>query len=127
MTVTVAKADQTKNAQAALKVSDIAGNSVVCGPVLATVFPRGDTGKPIFVNLPESAHVVTVYNASPGLTKLAESVNGVQFTIDPIQPGQVASIDVATEMNPGDVNTIVLRGQGSAGAVSEILVWDGRG
>lgn len=124
--LTLTKLDQTKGAQAAIRVSDVAGNSTVCGPVMATVFPRGDTGKPKFVNLPQSAHLITVYNATPGLTKLAESVNFVQFSIDPIAPGEVITVDVSSAMSPGDVNTITLRGQGEAGANSEILVWDGR-
>lgn len=52
LAVTVAKFDQTENAQAALKVTDVAGNYVVCGPVLASVFPQGDTGKPMFATSP---------------------------------------------------------------------------
>jgi hypothetical protein len=123
--VTATKVDQTQSAQVGLNVTDVAGNTTSCDPVMVTV--TRSTGAPSFTyaNVPQAEGTLTIYNGSPGLSGLAISVNGTVFGVNNLKDGEVRTVDISSAMVAGDNNKIVMATAGRPGAAAYILIWGG--
>jgi len=123
--VTATRQDQTKGAQLALQVTDVAGNAVSCDPVLAELSHGSRTQ--VFKDVPQAESNITLHNGNPGLRQVRAIVNGRTFVISNLRPRESRTLDVASAMLPGSHNTIVLRALGPAGANADVIIWDGHG
>src|SRR5207248_9225618 len=75
--VTATRVDNNVSAQVALRVTDMFGNVTNCDPVLTTLVREN---KPqVFTDVPDAEHLVTVKNGSPGLRRIAVTVNGTAY------------------------------------------------
>lgn len=125
---TATKIDQTRGAQIAVDVTDAAGNATSCDPVLAEVISqKGKAGWQVYTGLSSSEHLIRIENGDPGLTRLLVVVNRRVFDVTRLTNGEVRTIDVASAMQSGDANTIVLRGYGKKAASASVVIWDGNG
>lgn len=119
--VTATRVDNNVSAQVALRVTDVKGNITNCDPVLTTLVKEN---KPqVFTDVPDAEHLVTVMNGSPGLRRIAVTVNGTAYRRT-LQAGQQATIDVVNSIRTG-ANTFRLTGWGRGSA--DIIIWDGNG
>jgi hypothetical protein len=123
--ITATKVDQTKPAQVAYVVTDRSGNRSSCDPVFLDV--DREPGKPVTTTVggvPAVEHLVTVTNASPGITTLKIEVNGVRFDPLTLTDAQVVTVDVARAMRPGDDNTFAFTVTGKPGGTAGVLIHD---
>ncbi len=119
--VTATRVDNNVSAQVALRVTDVKGNITNCDPVMTTLVREN---KPqVFTDVPDAEHLVTVMNNTPGLRRIAVTVNGTAYRRS-LQPGQQATIDVINSIKAG-ANTFRLSGWGRGSA--DIIIWDGIG
>jgi uncharacterized protein YkwD/plastocyanin len=127
--ITATRVDATKASQLAMLVTDVAGNSTACDPVLATLSDglHGQAGWQVFNHLDESESKVRIANGTPGVRRVLLLVNGRRFTLDGLRPNEVRLVDVARAMGRGMNNTIVVRAEGPRDGTADVLVWDGSG
>jgi hypothetical protein len=123
--VTATKTDQTASASVTLVVTDVAGQSTTCDPVLATVTGRGVTRAITLNSIDQTEHFVTIDNGTPGLRGLKVFVNGQRFAnLGHLSDGQHLRLDVARALIAGKANTISLRGRGKSLATADVLISD---
>lgn len=122
--VTATKTDASMSAQVGLTVTDLAGNTTVCDPVLATVGPRGEMGALTVRHAPSAEHLITIANGRPGLRIVKVDVNGHRYWLNTLKDGQSARLDVAAAMHPGRGNTIVITGNGRPRASADVVISD---
>jgi hypothetical protein len=123
ITLTATKIDQRIRARVEILVTDVAGNTIRCDPVVATVrvarhgplAARGLSQTQTFRSLTRHERRLTVRNGRPGLTRLVARVNGKRFVIDGLRPGERRRISIRSALRRHD-NRVVLRGHGKPGA-----------
>jgi hypothetical protein len=126
--VTATKIDQTHASEVTLSVEDLSGNVVLCDPVLAEVVRGlGKAKATSYPNLDAAEHVLTVENGRPGLDNLQVQVNGMDFVMARLQPGEKRSLDMARAMLPGGHNIVTLKSNGRPGTSASVVLWDGGG
>ncbi len=126
VTVTATKQDPAKAAVIELRITDFAGNSSVCDPILTEVI-RG-TGQPAstsFRGLAAAEDTVEIHNGSPGLRKLEVQVNGSSFHAAGLRDDEVRTIDVSQAIRPGNDNVFTLKSYGKPGSSASVLIWEG--
>lgn len=126
VTVTATKNNRNERSRVQLRVRDVAGNSVVCDPVLATlrIRLRGGPSRQTFANLPESDSKITVQNSNPGLRRVILSVNGVEFKMLWLRAGEERTLDVSSAMRKGDQNVIAVTAFGPPGSTASLTIHD---
>jgi hypothetical protein len=77
-----------------------------------------------FTGLLAAEHYLQVINATPGLRWLEVNLNGHIFRLNPLAVGQSVAADLASAMNEGDANVVVLTGYGDIGASALVLLTD---
>jgi len=77
-----------------------------------------------FTEIPSAEHYVIVQNGSPGLMKLTVQVNGKDFVLASLVEGEIRKLDIASAMNPGEENTVVLIGVGAPGSSADVSIGD---
>jgi hypothetical protein len=123
--ISATKDIQTVSSRLILTVSDAAGNTTKCDPVLTEVIRA--TGKPVsqtFTDIPQAESIVTIHNGTPGLTKLYIFVNGQRFKVKGLRDGQTTTLDVSSGMVPGDENIIDLMARGKPGGSATVVISD---
>jgi hypothetical protein len=103
--------------------TDVDGNQTICDPVIASLLREGGTPTAqTWTNLPAIESKVTIANSATNGANSAEIVvNGTTFRMTGLANGEERTIDVASAMLPGDVNTIsatVMGGPGSAATLT---------
>jgi hypothetical protein len=114
--VSATKIKLGQGAAVEMSVTDVAGNTTVCDPVVAKI-SAGETKS--FSGVPAAEHYFTVSEAA-GVAAVAVEVNGAERIIwNPdgrtVDLGELAA-----------VNTIRVRVLGAAGTSATILIWDGK-
>lgn len=114
--VTATKIKASKGSTVELVVSDVAGNTTTCDPVLAEL-SAGETRS--FAGVPAAERFFSVSDAE-GVAAIGVEVNGVERIIwspdgKTIDLGELAA-----------VNTIRVRVLGAAGTSATIMIWDGK-
>ena len=125
LVVTATRINRALPARLQLTVTDVAGNSVSCDPILTTLTVPAN-GRPVmqtFRELPEAESRITITNGSPGLSLVQIVANGRLWSVV-LRPGQTRTLDVAAAMRPGDRNTITLIGYGRRGASADVTIAD---
>jgi hypothetical protein len=123
--ITSTKIDQTKSAQVALNVTDVAGNAVACDPILITLVSKANrTVTQRFRGLPGAESKIRITNGRPGLRKLVAIVNGRRFEVRKLANGAKRTLNVASAMRDGNQNTIVFRGRGARRATADVVISD---
>lgn len=124
--ITSTKIDQTQRSQVELQVSDLAGNTTTCDPILGLITrTEGKEEAQTIDGVDAAEHVVTVFNGKPGLRSLEIHVNGKKFKMGDLSDGAKHSVDVGSAMRSGANNTIVLKGKGHPGGAANFMIWDG--
>jgi hypothetical protein len=121
------KIDLNQAARVQFRASDLAGNSVLCDPVMTQLVRTA--GKPIretYTGIPQEESFITISNGSPGLNNLEVVVNGRRFQVRGLSDGQEVTLDVSPAMIPGDKNIVSLKATGKPGGSALILIRDGR-
>jgi subtilisin-like proprotein convertase family protein len=77
-----------------------------------------------FTGLLAAEHYLQVINATPGLQWLEVNLNGHIFRLNSLAAGQSVAADLASAMNEGDANVVVLTGYGDIGASALVLITD---
>jgi hypothetical protein len=127
MVITATKIDQSKPAQVELTVSDLAGNTTVCDPILALLVREpGKQEVQTFTNVASAEHVLTVYNGRPGVANIELWVNGQKVKIKGLKDGETATFDLGTNMKAQGDNTISAKVGGRPGSSVNIMLWDGQ-
>lgn len=125
--VTATKRNELLLSRVQLLVTDVAGNSRSCDPVLTQVLRAN--GKPLhetYTGIPQEEHVVTIWNGNPGLKNLEILVNGRRYRVPKLDDGQEQTLDVSAAMIPGDKNIFVLKATGKPGGKAVLMIWDGQ-
>jgi hypothetical protein len=123
--VTSTKLDQSLSSSTELDIIDAAGNVKRCDP-LHVILDR-QTGNPVtetFTGIPQAERYLSVHNGSPGVTNLRVEVNGQQFQVGGLKPGEVREMDLGSAMVPGNGNTVSFIAQGKPGGEVVILLHD---
>ncbi|MFN2471242.1 MAG: hypothetical protein ABR583_09715 [Gaiellaceae bacterium] len=121
--VRATKVDNNATSQLALEAEDMVGNITRCDPVI-TVVVRGRPAAQTYTNLPGAEHQLSIVNGAPGLRRLKITVNGHAFNVTGLRDGEARTLDVASAMEPGDDNTITLRGFGKRTASATVVIHD---
>jgi hypothetical protein len=126
VTVTATKIDQSRAAHVTIQVTDLAGNTVTCDPII-TLVQRSVGGDPQKSkgHVTQAENTVLIMNGDPGLKKLTTVVNGVVFKTTGLRDGEVRSIDISSALKPGDRNQIIVKGHGPKDSTAMVVVSDG--
>jgi hypothetical protein len=126
VTITATKIDQSRSAHVAMTVTDVAGNSITCDPVISLVQRSlGSDPQGTNTGIPQAENKVLVMNGAPGLRNLEAVVNGIRFKVTGLKDGENRTIDVSSAMRAGDDNVITVKGHGPKGGSAMIVVSDG--
>lgn len=120
------KINQAQASRIRLRVTDQAGNSTECDPVLTEVVR--ETGKPqsqTFGGVPPEERAVTVFNGNPGLKSLDVEVNGLRYRLNDLAPGEQRTLDVGAAVQAGVDSTFVLTSHGKPGGSAVVMIWEG--
>jgi hypothetical protein len=124
--VTATKIDQTQRAQVELSVTDLAGNTTVCDPILALLVREpGKQEVQTFTDVPGAEHVLTIYNGNPGIANLEVWVNGKKTKIKDLRNGETATFDLGPAMKVQGGNTVAVKVGGRKGSSANMMLWDG--
>lgn len=120
------KINQAQAARIRLRITDQAGNSTECDPVLTQMVR--ETGKPesqIFSGVPPEERAVTVFNGNPGLKTLDIDVNGRRYKMNNLAPGEQRTLDVGAAVHEGVDSTFTLTTHGQPGGSAVVMIWEG--
>jgi hypothetical protein len=127
ITLTATKIDQRVRARVEILVTDVAGNTIRCDPVVATVrvarhgplAASGLSRRQTFRSLTRNERRLTIRNGRPGLTRIVARVNGKRFVVDGLRPGVRRRISIRSALRRHD-NQVTLRGHGLPGAQAQV-------
>jgi hypothetical protein len=124
--VRAVKVNSAQRARVELRVTDAAGNFVVCDPVIANLEVKNGRAPLIrtFAGIPQVERYVTLQNGAPGLTQATLSVNGRVVSHGTLTDGQVVSLDVARWLRPGNRNVVRIAARGPKGAAAVLTIGD---
>ncbi|MEA2693419.1 MAG: hypothetical protein QOJ16_2806 [Acidobacteriota bacterium] len=122
--VTATKIDPTQGSEISITATDVAGNAIICDPIVALVVRNA--GKPeseTLTGIPASQRFVTVANGTPGLQHLDVIVNSIRFRVAGLADGAQRTLDVSAAMVPGN-NTVTLEAFGKPGGSAAVFLAD---
>lgn len=111
--------------QLSIRVTDVAGNSTTCDPVLldVTIPTTTQSQTTSLDNLPAAENQLVIHNDTPGLSGLRVTVNGQTYTADGLQDGDVRALDLSSAMTSGTYH-LRLDALGPPGASATLLLAD---
>jgi len=115
-----------KPANLDVKITDVAGNVTECDPWVSTMrvshkLKAGvHTSVQVYTSVPQAESQLEIVNGKPGLKRLRVTVNGRVLWLNRIGPHQRAVLDLSRYMQPGNTNSIRIRGYGKRGASARI-------
>jgi hypothetical protein len=107
-----------------LIVTDTLNGTKHCDPTIVTVL-RGPDGHVTQRDVPAIEHVVAIHNDSPGLRRVAVTVNGRKTYRAKLTGGEDKTIDIKKAMRSDGGNTLRFTGRGPKGASATVMIWDG--
>lgn len=111
--------------QLELTVTDVAGNVVVCDPVLTSIGRgSGMPSRQTFTDLPQEEGLIEITNGKPGIRTLIVTVNGHEISVRGLRNNEVRVLNVAAWMIAGYNNTISLQLRGSGGSADIMIHGD---
>jgi WD40 repeat protein len=123
--VTATKIDASQRSDLTLSVTNMAGESITCDPVVTQlVRQKGGPAREIIRDVSSAESTLTVSNATPGLERMTVLVNGRPFRVVDLRDGETRTVDLARAMRSGTRNTVVLVGQGRIGASAVVVLSD---
>jgi hypothetical protein len=109
--------------QLELRVTDVAGNFVMCDPVLTSIGRgSGMPSRQTFTDLPQEEGLIEITNGKPGIRTLIITVNGYEISVRGLRNNEVRVVNVAAWMIEGDNNTISLQLRGPTGGSADIMI-----
>lgn len=126
VTITATKIDQNQSAHVTIVVTDLAGNSVTCDPVISLV-QRTTKNDPQAnrVRVSQEENKIQIMNGAPGLRTFTALVNGTTFKVTGLRNDEVRTIDISSAMRPGNKNVIYVKGHGPENASAMVVISDG--
>jgi len=126
VTITATKINQSQPAHVAITVTDVAGNSINCDPVI-TLVQRSAGADPqgASTGIPQAENKVLVMNGTPGLKNFEAVVNGIRFKVTGLKDGENRTLDVSSAMHAGTDNVVTVKGHGPKGSSAMAVVSDG--
>jgi hypothetical protein len=119
--ITATKVNQSKAAEVALTVTDVAGNVTMCDPIMTTV-ARGAASVQTYTGIPRAESRLLITNGSPGLRTLIVTVNGRVFRVT-LARGASRTLNVSSAMHRGKTNVIRLLGRGPNGSSADVVIY----
>jgi len=122
--LTATKIDQSRGSSVEILVSDVAGNTIRCDPVLTTLKASRRTlqVKSQRWRVTAREDTVTIRNGLRGLSRVSVTVNGKRFTARGLRAGERRKLDIGSALRRGKRNTVVLRGSGRPGGHATIMI-----
>jgi hypothetical protein len=125
ITITATQIDVTRNWGLEFIATDLAGNSVVCDPVVGlAVRGSGASAPQVFSGIAQADSNVTIMNGSPGVRSADVVVNGFTFHVRGLAPGESRTLDVSSAMLPGSANVISVVVRGQPGSSATVMIWN---
>lgn len=118
--LTATKISEAAGARIEILVTDVAGNSIRCDPVLTTL--RRGAFRQTFRHLTASEDVVTLKNGRPGLRTLVVTVNGRRFVARGLKSGQRLKLNIGSALRRGGNNRVTLSGRGARNARADLAI-----
>lgn len=125
VTVTGTAIDANQPIGLTFEAFDLAGNRTECDPVVAGLLR--ETGLPLpqtFGGLPQAESKISITNGAPGVSTVTLDVNGTTFRLAGLADGETRTLDVASAMLPGSVNTVSATVVGPPGGSALIMIAD---
>jgi hypothetical protein len=126
VTITATKINQSQPAHVTIQVTDLAGNTVTCDPVI-TLIQRSTSTDPqgTRAQVSQSENKVLIMNSTPGLKNLEISVNNTKLKVTGLKDGENRTLDVSSAMLPGSKNVITVKGHGPQNSSAMVAISDG--
>ena len=107
-------------------VTDLAGNTVTCDPVI-TLVQRSTTTDPQATKslVDQAENKLLILNSTPGLKNLEVTVNGTKLKVTGLKDGENRTLDLSRAMVPGSKNSITVKGHGPVNSSAMVVVSDG--
>ena len=118
--LTATKISEAFGARIEILVTDVAGNSIRCDPVLTTL--RRGAFRQTFRHLTQREGVVTLKNGRPGIKTLVVTVNGKRFVARGLRAGQRLKLNIRSALRPGRNNRVTLSGRGPRNARADLAI-----
>lgn len=126
VTITATKINQNQSAHVTIVVTDLAGNTVTCDPVITLVQRSSTTDPQGSKSLVDQAeNKILIMNSTPGLKNLEVAVNGTKFKVTGLKDGENRTLDISRAMVPGSKNSITVKGHGPVSSSAMVVVSDG--
>jgi len=126
VTVTATKINQSQAAHVTIQVTDLAGNTLTCDPII-TLVQRSVNADPQKTKtlVPAAENKLLIMNGAPGLKNFEATVNGVKFKVTGLKDGENRTIDISSAMHAGDDNVVVVKGHGPQNSSAMAVISDG--
>jgi len=126
VTITATKINQSQSAHVTIVVTDLAGNTVTCDPVI-TLVQRSTTTDPQATKslVDQAENKLLILNSTPGLKNLEVTVNGTKLKVTGLKDGENRTLDLSRAMVPGSKNSITVKGHGPVNSSAMVVVSDG--
>jgi hypothetical protein len=126
VTITATKINQSQGAHVTIVVTDLAGNTVTCDPVV-TLVQRSSTTDPqaTKAQVGQTENKVLILNSTPGLNNLEITVNSTKYKVTGLKNGENRTLDVSSAMRAGNNNVVTFKGHGPQGSSAMLVVSDG--
>jgi hypothetical protein len=126
VTITATKIYQSQPAHVTIEVTDLAGNTITCDPVI-TLVQRSTSTDPqgTRAQVDQSENKVLIMNSTPGLKNLEISVNNTKIKVTGLKDGENRTVDVSSAMVPGNKNVITVKGHGPQNSSAMVAISDG--
>jgi hypothetical protein len=126
VTVTATKINQSQAAHVTIQVTDLAGNTLTCDPIITLVQRSANVDPQKTKNLvPEAEDKILIMNGAPGLRNFEANVNGVKFKVTGLKDGENRTLDIKSAMHAGDDNVVVVKGHGPKDSSAMAVISDG--
>jgi hypothetical protein len=131
VTVTSTKINQSGSSVIGFTATDMCGNVNTFDPVDLSLSSTqglhalGETSRFVSASgISDLEHFVMVQNGTPGLKSVTVMVNGKQFEISGLKPGETRrGIDIGSAMEKGENNTVMFRSKGRFGATGIAVLY----
>ncbi|HET9229420.1 MAG TPA: hypothetical protein VFR31_22260, partial [Thermoanaerobaculia bacterium] len=127
--LTSTKIDPAQRARVEARVTDLAGNTRLCDPIMLLLIRDKSESASLDAgnDVPRAEDKVTITNGSPGLKKIDILVNGQTFKVTGLKDGEETTVDISSAMVDGDTNQVSFEVKGKKGAFANVMIWDGIG
>jgi hypothetical protein len=115
--LTATKIHPNRASSVEIFVRDVAGNEVRCDPVLTTLRNRVQRHW-----VTDQEDVVSIQNGRPGLRRVVVTVNGRQFVMRNLRPGERRKLRIGSALRPGKRNLVTLRGSGARRGGASMMI-----